>query len=66
MAFPEYNFFGLEKGWRDRGPVQPTEGTVYECCSRCYSIVRIGIDEDQSRFKFCPKCLVKANNKSEI
>lgn len=70
MSFPEIKkrWFAPDElvGWEDRGEIGvraiPYEKPTIDTCNYCYSVIHIGI-ENHNLFKFCPKCMIKINNK---
>jgi hypothetical protein len=64
MAFPEKNFFGFPKGWKDLGEIKPIhiliDGKVIlerELHTLCHTRLHVG-KEGENLFIFCPRCLV--------
>lgn len=66
MSFPERNWFGMPKGWQDRGEVEKfylSEGwSQVGTCPSCHSRAKVGRQNNEP-FLFCPKCLVKLKEK---
>lgn len=70
MAFPDKNWLGFPKGWKNLGLVEESHrienGEVITLTERhtfCNSRLKIG-REGQEMFKFCPRCLIKTDSNS--
>lgn len=65
-GFPN-RILGFPVGWKDRGRVantyNPEDDTrTFDAHPYCGSAVHIGLEKGE-KFKFCPKCLFKFNDK---
>jgi hypothetical protein len=65
MAFPDKNWLGIKRGWKDLGRIRPyhKEGDPIDYIRTpihafCHSKLHIG-KEGERLFQFCPRCLVE-------
>lgn len=64
MSFPDRYWFGLPRGWQDRGHVEKVDDpnrsgwVTYTCCPICSTRAKVGREECKT-FLFCPRCLLK-------
>lgn len=67
MAFPEKNWLGITKGWKNLGrkgsyydmKINETLYTIHELCGHRLYVGR----EGEELFNFCPVCLIKIDVK---
>lgn len=66
--FPNKNWLGFPKGWKDLGRVKSfnkfmhgADYTSWEVHTLCHTRARLAREGDEI-FKYCPKCMIQLDN----